>query len=389
MTNGIHGVNLGGWLVLEKWMAPNLFANTEADDEYYLAYDLPADEYKTRILTHRAEFITEGDFLRIASEGFRQVRIPVPYFIFGDREPFIGCIDWLDRAFNWAEAYGLQVLIDLHTAPLSQNGFDNGGLSGVCKWAQSPEEVDFILTVLTRLAERYKHRDGLWGIEILNEPITEKMWQQMNPQERYAPRDLLLAEGSKPIRLDFLYDFYLKAYHDLRQILSDDKVIVMHDGFELHAWKEFFETNDFVNVMLDTHQYLMIAELKNTAHNLEAYQQYLADLQLEIAEVAKYVRVFVGEWCMFNSYAAGVDTKGGISPTQEEFTADRILDKEELKTIYQALWRSSMDAWNEGEGHFYWSYKLNIDTINEPSWYGWDAWDLSRSLSHQWIDTDY
>ena len=24
---------------------------------------------------------------------------------------------------------------------MSQNGFDNGGISGVCKWAQLPDEV--------------------------------------------------------------------------------------------------------------------------------------------------------------------------------------------------------------------------------------------------------
>lgn len=74
------------------------------------------------------------------------VRIPVPYFIFGDREPFIGCIEELDKAFNWAEKYGLQILIDLHTAPGSQNGFDNGGESGVCIWSQDPDEVEFELT---------------------------------------------------------------------------------------------------------------------------------------------------------------------------------------------------------------------------------------------------
>nr|AIA95584.1 CAZy families GH5 protein [uncultured Lactococcus sp.] len=30
----IKGTNLGGWLVLEKWMTPHLFDNTNADDEY-------------------------------------------------------------------------------------------------------------------------------------------------------------------------------------------------------------------------------------------------------------------------------------------------------------------------------------------------------------------
>lgn len=119
----------------------------------------------------------------------------MPYFIFGDRAPLIGCIDELDKAFNWAEKYGLTILIDLHTAPMSQNGFDNGGISGVCKWAQLPDEVEFVLSVLERLAKRYGHRQALMGIEIINEPNTTTSWPMMNVTERYKAVDPELAEG--------------------------------------------------------------------------------------------------------------------------------------------------------------------------------------------------
>lgn len=386
MKEKIKGINLGGWLVLEKWMSPRLFEGTQSDDEYYLAHDLPEEEYKARMIMHRAEFITEADFLRIASNGFNFVRIPVPYFVFGDRKPFLACIEELDRAFNWAKAYGLKILLDLHSVPYSQNGFDNGGLSGVCKWAQKPEEVEFALSVLTRLAERYKSHPALWGIEVLNEPITENMWEQMNPLVRFEPRDKKIAEGSGPISLSFLYSFYKEAYRRLRAILSEEKTIVFHDAFELHAWKKFFKENHFENVFLDTHQYLMVAEANGTEHTVQAYVDYLDSLGKEIEEVSKYVRIFVGEWSLFNSYTAGVDTKGGINPTQEEFETTTFLSKEELVDVYQELWRSSVRAWNKSEGYFYWTYKLNIDTINEPAWYGWDSWDISRCLSHKWVD---
>lgn len=36
----IKGVNLGNWLVLEKWMNPALFEGTTAEDEYYLPRQL-------------------------------------------------------------------------------------------------------------------------------------------------------------------------------------------------------------------------------------------------------------------------------------------------------------------------------------------------------------
>lgn len=47
----IKGVNLGNWLVLEKWMNPALFDGTTADDEYYLPTQLDPAVYEARIKT--------------------------------------------------------------------------------------------------------------------------------------------------------------------------------------------------------------------------------------------------------------------------------------------------------------------------------------------------
>ena len=255
----IKGVNLGNWLVLEKWMSPALFEGTTAEDEYYLPRQLTKEVYEARIRVHRSEYITERDFAVIKSYGMNAVRIPVPYFIFGDCEPFIGCIRELDKAMNWAEKYGLQVLIDLHTVPGSQNGFDNGGLSGVCKWAQQEESVAFTLDVLERLAQRYAKTESLWGIEIVNEPLTKAAWDVFDIMERYKAADPDMAAGSAPVELDFLKTFYVEAYRRMRKYLPKEKVIVFHDGFDLFAWKDFMREEEFVNVVLDTHQYLMMA----------------------------------------------------------------------------------------------------------------------------------
>ena len=45
----IKGVDLGNWLVLEKWMNPALFDGTTADDEYYLPTQLDPAVYEARI----------------------------------------------------------------------------------------------------------------------------------------------------------------------------------------------------------------------------------------------------------------------------------------------------------------------------------------------------
>lgn len=383
----IKGVNLGNWLVLEKWMNPALFEGTTAEDEYYLPTQLSPEVYEARIKIHRSEYITERDFVTIKRMGMDSVRIPVPYFIFGDRKPFIGCIEELDKAFNWAEKYGLTILIDLHTVPLSQNGFDNGGISGVCKWAQNPDEVEFVLGVLERLAKRYGHRKGLFGIQRLNEPVTENMWETMDVQNRYAPADPELAKGSAPITMEFLRKFYLEAYDRISTYMPKEKYVVLHDGFELMAWKDFMQEEKYSNVILDTHQYLMVAEARGCSQTIEGYLKYVREeLEPQITEMEKYFPVICGEWCLFNSLACGCDTKGGQSVLNGVEGSEReSLSTEEKKEIYATLAKAQLELWDKCSGYFYWSYKLLTDTVNTPGWIGWDSWDLGRCVDFGWF----
>ena len=383
----VKGVNLGNWLVLEKWMSPALFEGTTAEDEYYLPRQLSKEVYEARIKIHRAEYITERDFTRIKSMGMDAVRIPVPYFIFGDREPFIGCVEELDKAFCWAEKYGLQILIDLHTAPDSQNGFDNGGISGVCKWSQEPDEVEFELSVLERLAKRYGTRPGLWGIEILNEPILEDMWTTMDVANRYKPADPEKARGSRPNTMEFIRSFYLEAYDRIRKYMPDEKYVVIHDAFELKAWKEFMREDKYKNVVLDTHQYLMVAEALGCEQTVESYTAYIrGTLAKDIEEMQQYFPVICGEWCLFNSLACGCDTKGGQSVLNGvEGAPAEVVSPEEKKRIYSALAKEQLDAWKKGSGYFYWSYKLLVDTVYDAGWIGWDSWDFGRCTDFGWF----
>lgn len=383
----IKGVNLGNWLVLEKWMSPSLFDGTTAEDEYWLPRQLTKEVYEARMKVHRSEYISERDFVTIKSWGMTTVRIPIPYFIFGDREPFIGCIEELDKAFNWAERYDLQILIDLHTAPMGQNGFDNGGICGVCKWADTPEEVEFVLTVLERLAKRYGDRKGLWGIEILNEPMSENLWEEMKIQKRYPPVDEEMAKGSKGISLEFLKKFYLDAYDRIVTFLKEDKYIVIHDGFEFKAWKDFMQEDKYKNVILDTHQYLMAAEMRGCEQTLKGYLTFIKEnFEKDMEEMQQYFPVICGEWCLFNSLACGHDTKGGQSILNGvEGTEEEALNDMQKKEIYLAIAKAQLEAWEKGSGYFYWSYKLLTDTVNADGWIGWDSWDLGRCVDFGWF----
>lgn len=382
----IKGVNLGNWLVLEKWMNPSLFEGTTAADEYYLPTQLTREVYEARIKMHRSQYISERDFVYIKSLGLNAVRIPVPYFIFGDCPPFIGCVEELDKAFAWAEKYGLLILIDLHTVPGSQNGFDNGGISGVCKWAKEPESIEFAITVLERLAKRYGNRKGLWGIQILNEPITEKMWKTMDVPNRYKAVDEDMAKKSGPMTISFLKDFYIQTYRRMRKYLPEDKMIVIHDAFEAKEWKNYMCEQEFVNVVLDIHLYLMLAEIDGCEQTAAGYEQYIKEnFSKEIEELGEHFPVICGEWSLFNSAGCGEDTKGGQNPLGSEVIQGERLSDEEKRNLYSRISKAQLAAWEKGSGYFYWNYKLLLDTANDTSWIGWDAWDYGRCVANQWI----
>ena len=54
----LTGVNLGGWLVIEKWITPSLFKDSSVADEYDLHLNIGSDLPKL----HYESFITDSDF---------------------------------------------------------------------------------------------------------------------------------------------------------------------------------------------------------------------------------------------------------------------------------------------------------------------------------------
>lgn len=398
----IKGVNLGNWLVLEKWMLPELFEGTGAEDEVWLNRKMNPAELKEKMKEHRDTFITEQDFAFIKEQGIWLLRIPVPYFIFGDRPPFNGCVEYLDKAFDWAEKYGLQILIDLHTVPGSQNGYDNGGLTGVCKWCKNPEEVEFALTVLERLAKRYGQRQGLYGIEVLNEPISFLVYATAPSTGKAVDKEE--AKGSGYVPLPFLENFYRNAYRRLRKILPENKTIVFHDGFRLRHWGKFLRKEHMKNVVLDTHIYIFAMESFVPIHMPWVYQIYIKSQQRLIERIQKDVPVVVGEWCICNKYAEKAVSQAKSEETaakekQEKTTSEvklaedisdksaKVIEQDELrKKRYLEIAAMQLQAWESGAGWIYWSYQFKPNR-KEPLDEKWkESWDFSRCVENGWIE---
>jgi hypothetical protein len=69
-----------------------------------------------------------------------------------------------------------------------------------------------------------------------------------------------------------------------------------------------------------------------------------------------------------------------------DFHVERnVLSDEDKKQVYHKICDAHLQAWRKGSGYFYWSYKLLLDTVNDSNWFGWDSWDLGKSVDQGWF----
>lgn len=84
--------------------------------------------------------------------------------------PYIpGAWPYLLRALDWAKTHSIRVILDIHGAPGSQNGYDNSGQrTSNPQWAQNPANVSRTVDTLRFIA---KNIGGMVDVvELLNEP---------------------------------------------------------------------------------------------------------------------------------------------------------------------------------------------------------------------------
>ncbi len=338
--DAIRGVNLGGWFVLEGWMTPDLFEGVDGSDETALLEQ--RDDAAEVLDEHWRTFITEDDFKYLSEHGVDYVRIPIPWWLWGETftythedvthtVTYLSALPYVEQAMVWAELYNIEVLLDLHTAPGCQNGFDNGGISGVLQW-ESEENVDKTLAVIEKVAEHFSSYDSLWGIEVLNEPG----WS---------------------VDMDILQGYYLDAYVKIRKH-NPTVWVGFHDGFRMYlteTWRHFFVSNSFTNVFFDIHLYQTFGD---------HWSDYTIDDHLEWVEVEQYkavhrydgiVPTVVGEWSL--------GLQGNV---YEDLNNDGVYQ------LKQAYANKQLNVYENAFGWFFWNYKIDQGTHME--------WDMVRLI---------
>lgn len=304
----VRGVNFGGWLVLEKWITPTLFKDCDADDEFGFMQHVGAAE---RIKKHRDTFITEQDFIWLSQHGINLVRIPVGYWLFEPIDGFLPTVSYLDQAMTWAAKHNIQVLIDMHGAPGSQNGKDHSGKKGKAMWFTNNNQQT-TAALLCKIAERYKDSPALWGIELLNEPKVLGSYFR-------------------------LIWFYRRMYAKLRKIVKPGTAIVFHDGFHSILFSLSLWPRKNYPVYMDCHWYAFIP-VGNSLH------RYLKLLSIYRKLLLRYVQLFqpviVGEW-------------SSVLPGRY---FDQIPQDQHDELLRKNI-DMQLDAYKNAAGWIYWNYK--------------------------------
>lgn len=381
----VRGVNLGGWLVLEPWITPSLFDNTGNSaivDEYTFGQFQDFNTAQAKLKTHWDTWITESDFAAIAAAGLNHVRIPIGYWAFdiSAGEPYHqGQYPYLLKAIQWAQNHGIKVLVDLHGAPGSQNGFDNSGRRGSATWHQNSQNVartNAIIKTLSTEFSKDQYAQSVVGIAPLNEPAGFVGGNVMDVIRQYW------------------YDSYGNIRYPFGSATQGPLLEVIHDAFQpLSSWSGFMSYPNFEGVAMDTHHY----EIFSDAEVAMSWPQHLQTAcNFGRNTVAQYTAsnlwAFVGEFtstpydCAKYLNGRGVGarydgTRDGSTKLGDcgPFTGSRTKFSAEYKTFMRQFYEAQISSFEQGgQGWFYWTWKAENA----------DEWSYQAGLAGGWIPTN-
>jgi glucan 1,3-beta-glucosidase len=281
---------------------------------------------------------------------------------------------------GWARQYDIQVWLDVHTAPGSQNGFDNSGQllpdAPVCThWITSPTNVDRSRKVIEDIAQRVMDdnlRDVVTGFGILNEPTADCDTNRIK-------------------------QFNNDALRTIRTIMGDDTAVYMADSFNASTWNNgwWTDADSFSNTYLDSHYYHVFAQHERALSPRQHIAFTCAKLARETAsccyndpphnsQPSRGISRIIGEWsAAFDTLVVEKldDVMLNIHNNHQALDVDRTLN-EERKEFLRNHVEAQMVAFESAQtkvssGWFYWTLKTEGGAFAE--------WDFLRGLREEWI----
>ncbi|CAD0089800.1 unnamed protein product [Aureobasidium vineae] len=245
-----NGVNLGGWLVLEKNIQPSFFNDNapSAIDEDSFCEILGLAKCGALLEERYKTYITEKDIDNFASYGINTLRIPIGYWAYmpaiaGDHYYTGGQKLAMQKIARYAIAkHNMHVVVDLHGLPGGQNGLDNQGKTGQLTWWNNQTAFDLSLEMVRRATDDIlaQPHSGSYTISLINEPLPA-----------------LYFFGQTKDSIAYLNKYYAAALKEVRQ-RSKTLPVAIADGFiGPQTWDPYW-TNVDDHLVIDTHIYFFV-----------------------------------------------------------------------------------------------------------------------------------
>lgn len=189
--------------------------------------------------------------------------------------------------------HDIGVLLDVHTAEGSQNGFDNSGISTQIAWANSTWFSK------TPMPEWLTHWNGTSNTEINYDNYLRSINEASALLETFGNHSALI--GYEPVNEPW-WNTDLAAlsafYRDVRKLVQQfapQAYFVFHDSFRPTApeWKVLFD--DYTKVAMDHHGYMAFAGYKQDGNVTEVCEHWDRDNN-DIGLLTPHFEVWKGEW---------------------------------------------------------------------------------------------
>ncbi|KAF9357614.1 hypothetical protein BGX26_003405 [Mortierella sp. AD094] len=401
----IRGVNMGGWLVLEPFITPSMFDPYIAQnvtDEYSLTKLLGPEKAKATLEKHYSTWVTEDTFKRIRDLGLNHVRIPIGFWALGDMEPdepYVPdlALDYLLLGLKWAAQYGIRVMVELHAAPGSQNGWNHSGRAGKIGWLNgtplgeknAARTIEYTRKLLKLLqGPGMGHVSPMYGI--LNEPA------------------IFMLDKAR------VETWYNEAFSVMRSVTGAGQGPwgILHDGFlGMQSWEGFMPGAD--RLALDVHQYLIFDHdlIRLSRADQVKFPCNVWSKNLQRSSL-KFVPTVVGEFSSatndcatyLNGIGVGYRWDGTFrseddiaegKPAEEAACQPKVNGQipgycscesqnsvgyytPEYRQFLSDFTQTQMDAFEQGMGWFYWNFKTETNAL----------WSYFDGVDQSWIPKD-
>ncbi len=319
----LHGVNLSGWLTLKTWVTPSIFADSGALDEDSLVAAIGAKQYRELVIEHRRNFLSQDDFRQIAARGFNAVRLPVPWYVFGDAGldvgPFVPCLEFVDQAFNWAEDIDLKIVLSLAIVP----GVNPPQIPLVRNHDDFAHYRDDMLVVLGALAKRYSLRMAFAGIEVAEDVVSQ------------LRRGFTLTDG---VPMHVMRNYYRDAYETVRTY-APDATVILPDADQHGSWGRFMAPKHYKNVWLDCHLYHYTDQVLNAG---PTGVRQLTNSSVDALKACRKsgLPTMVGKWSAALPFSDSATTPEGRIALERVFVSEQLAIFKECPAWFFNTWKT-------------------------------------------------